>query len=268
MPNDLNIVLEFKFTPRISSNQIKGSSVTDYIIRDVAFKAGEVQRKNLSKNLQRDLGPIVESELSKMAREISTMAVGLSAPNNSPPGSIKIDGKIAESMKNNAGPMSISSVTGQWKDRTKAYLKWKVKTHKTRKWFRNTGQLQSQLKSVASFRQAYGPMGIKFVPVKGVKPTVSNLGRGVGRPSNFIVTGKIEVRVFRKLDLSDLPQIGQQAKYSKKRLSGFADSVEKKLTGPNPDVKYRPIIEPFLTYYINRKIPNAIFRKIEASVLS
>ena len=159
--------------------------------------------------------------------------------------------------------MQISSVTGPWKQRTKAYLKWKAKTYRTRRWFKNTGELQAALKQVGTYHQAYGPMAVKFIPTKVPQPSVLNIGRSRGRPSNFIVTGRLELTVFQRLDTSDLPAIGQRATYSKKRLSGFADDIEQKLVGKDPNKKYRPVVEPFLTYYINRKIPNAVFRKVE-----
>jgi hypothetical protein len=267
MGNDLNIVLQFQFKPRTKFSEIEGKGLANYVIQDIAFKAGERQRLNLSKNLRRDFAPIVERELSKMARQVATLALGLSGSTNAPTGSLKIDGQISKAMRANSSPMNISSVTGAWKERSKAYLKWKTKTYKTRKWFKNTGQLQSELKNTAAYHQAYGPMGVKFIPARGTQPTLSSLGRSRGRLSNFIVTGRLEVTVFRRLGLNDLPKIGEQATYSKKRLSGFADSIEKKLTGPDPKKAYRPIVEPFLTYYMNRRIPNAIFRKVEQSVL-
>lgn len=265
--NDLNITLNFEFSPRPKATPITGQGVADFAVQSIAFRAGEKQKKQLGSNLRRDFGPIVDRELSKMARQVATMAVGLSNSNSSPSGSLKIDGPLARSMKGNTGPMRISSVTGQWKERSKSYLKWKAKTQRTRRWFKNAGgQLQSELSQLGTYRQAYGPMGVKFTPQNIAEPTIVNLGRSRGRPSKFIVTGRLEVTVFSKLGISDLPRINEKAKYSKRRLSGFTDGIQRKLTGPNPSKKYRPIIEPFLTYYMNRKIPNAVFRKVEQAI--
>lgn len=267
MPNnDLNIILNFEFSPRPKTLRVKGEGVADFAVQSIAFRAGEKQKKQLGANLRRDFGPIIDRELNKMARQVSTMAIGLSNPNSSPSGTLKIDGPIARSMRGKTGAMSISSVTGQWRARSKTYLKWKAKTHRTRRWFKNTGELQAEMKQLGTYRQAYGPMAVKFIPQKIPAPTISNLGRSRGRPSNFLVTGRLEVTVFKKLGISDLPRIGQKATYSKKRLSGFADSIQRKLTGPDSGTKYRPVIEPFLTYYMNRKIPNAVFRKVEQAI--
>ncbi len=264
MPNnDLNIVLNFTFKPRPAAAKVTGEGLANYVIQDVGFRAGKKQQRNLGKNLRRDFGPIVDRELQKMARQVSTMAIGISNPNSSPSGSLKIDGPLARAMQGQGGPMRISSVTGQWRQRNKSYLRWKAQTYRTRRWFKNTGQLQGQLKQLGTYREAYGPMAVKFIPAKVPEPSVLNIGRSRGRPANTIITGRLELTVFQRLDVSDLPGIGQQANYSKKRLSGFADDIEQKLTGKDPEKRYRPVLEPFLTYYINRKIPNAVFRKVE-----
>lgn len=262
--NNLNIILNFTFKPSPSVIPIKGDGVVNYVVQDVAFRAGAKQRKQLAGNLQRDFAPIVQRELHQMARQVATMAIGINGTNTAPPGSLKITGSIAQSMVGKAGAMKISSVTGEWRSRSKAYLRWKSKTHRTQKWFKNSGELQTELGQASTYQQAYGPMAIRFIPIKGISaPTILDIGRSRGRPANTFITGRLEMAVFERLKISDLPGVGEQAGYSKKRLSGFADSIEQKLTGNNPKTNYRPLVEPFLTYYINRKIPNAVFRKLE-----
>lgn len=242
--------------------------MANYLINDIGFQAGNLQRKKINKTIQSRLGIIVDKELNQMARGISNTIVGLAGSNKQPSGSIRITGKIARAMKGRSGPMTISSVTGIWRERSKTYLRWKSKKYRTRRWFKNSGELQSQLSKASTYKNAYGPMSAKFVPARIPQASLSSLGRSVGRPSREIVTGRIEVSVFSRLGISDLPGVGRKATYSKKRLSGFADNIERKLTGPNPKIAYRPVLEPYLTYYMNRKIPNAVFRSLEDSILS
>lgn len=266
---NLNIILHLEFQPNPHRLEISGEGVVNYVIKDIGFRAGYAQRKRITQNLFRDLAPIVQRELDQMARQVATMALGINGTNTAPPGSLKITGPIAQSMRGNSGPMTIASVTGQWRTRNKTYLRWKFQNYRTRRWFKNTGKLQSQLGNASVYTKAYGPISVKFIPSNDVAaPSLLGIGRSRGRPSNNIVVGRIEVKAFQKLRSQDLPQIGQKAEYSKKRLSGFADSIQKKLTGKKPKTNYRPVIEPFLTYYINRKIPNAVFRKLEQSLLT
>ena len=263
MPNDLNILLNFKFGRVPTTQRVTGQGVADYMVESVGFRAGRKQQQQLGRNLRRDFGPIVDRELSKMARQVATMAIGISNPNSAPSGSLRIDGRIAKAMIGRSGPMSIASVTGQWRERNQTYMKWKFRTHRTRRWFKNTGELQADLAKAGTYKQAYGPMGVQFIPKPISEPSVLAIGRSRGRPSKTIITGILELTVFEKLGIGDLPGIGEQASYSKGRLSGFADNIETKLTGRDPEINYRPVIEPFLTYYMNRKIPNAVFRKVE-----
>lgn len=235
-------------------------------IQNVGFRAAKNRQTRLKQNLHRDFAPIVERELQSMANDVSRMAIGLSNPNNPPPGVLTTPGRISRPMIGNTGPMSISSMTGTWATRTKPYMKWKLKRYNTRRWFFNTGQLQRQLRSVGTYRNAYGPVSIKFTPtaMETVPGGVSNLGRSAGGQSTRIMIGRLEVSALRRLRLGDLPGIGQQAQYNERLLSPLATSVRRKLAGKKD--KYRPVIEPFLTYYLTRRIPNAVYRRLEDSL--
>lgn len=267
MPNnDITLVLDFRLgrTPKALPNL--GERIVNMGIQNVGFKAARNRQRRLRANLHRDFAPVVERELQDMARKIASMAVGLANPNNPPPGILSIDGRISRAMLGNAGPMSIASVTGTWALRTKAYMKYKVKKYGTRRWFYNTGVLQKQLRNMGTYRAAYGPMSLRFTPTPLVAPSaVSTLARSPGGQSTHIIVGKLEITPLRRISLSDLPGIGQRAGYSEKLLSPLADSVERKLTG-RAKTSYRPVIEPFLTYYLNRKIPNAVYRRLEDSL--
>lgn len=261
----ITLVLDFSLKDR-ATRKITGAGVADYIARSIGFRAGNIQKKNISKNLRRDFEPIIDSELKKMAREITTLAIGIAGSNKAPPGSLKIDGKISKAMQGKSAPMTIASVTGNWHQRGEKYIVRKFAKYRTRKWFENEGNLKRDLAKSGVYKQAYGPMSVNFRPRKTNKPNPLQIARSVGRPSNTIITGDLEFKVFSKLKPSDLPGIGEKASFSEERLSGFADNIQSKLTG-NKD-RYRPVLEPFLTYYINRKIPNAIFRKLEQVVES
>lgn len=238
----------------------------NYAVKSVGFKIAKDQQERLKKNLARDLGPIVDGELAKMGRDVSRLAIGLSNPSNPPQGVLSIDGRISRAMVGNAGPMKVGTVTGLWKERSKAYMKWKVRKYRTRRWFQNTGALQRSLARPGQYKNTYGPIQVRFTPIRIPEPTVLSLGRNSGGQSDFIMTGKLEVRPFRNLNINDLPQIGQKAGYKESLIRPWVPSIRKKLAGHSRN-SYRPIIEPFLTYYMRRKIPNAVFRKIEDSVL-
>jgi len=143
-------------------------------------------------------------------------------------------------------------------------MKYKVRKYRTRRWFKNTGRLQDQLASIGTYRSAYGPISIRFTPTPLASPGgVSSLGRSGGGQSTRIMIGKLEVSPLRRINLNDLPGIGQKASYNPRLMNPLADSVEKKLTSRPKQGKYRPVLEPFLTYYLTRRIPNAVYRRLE-----
>lgn len=270
MPDDVTLNINLTLGGPSSAALVKSEAdrAVSLAINGVAFRAARNRQRRLQANIQRDFGPIVERELQQMARDVSRLAIGINGDSgrNSPSAVLSISGRISRPMIGNSAPMSIASVTGQWAVRSKAYMKWKMRKYQTRKWFKNTGRMQEQLGKVSTYRNAYGPISIRFTPTGGTGgPNVSNLGRSRGGQSFNIMIGRLEVSPLRRLRLSDLPGIGQQASYNPRLLSPFSDGLQRKLTG-HPSKGYRPIIEPFLTYYMTRKIPNAVYRRLEDSL--
>lgn len=268
--DDVTLNINFVFSGSKSVNKNDADSALGVAVSNVGFKAAKNRQRKLKANLHRDFAPIVERELQQMARDVARMGVGLANPNNPPPGRLSISGKISSYMAGRSAPMNIASMTGTWATRTKAYMRRKVKKYKTRRWFKNTGRLQSQLKSLGTYRSAYGPVSVKFTPrqVQGGSSgaRVVGLGRSPGGQSRNIQIGRLEIKPFRRLSLGDLPDIGQKADYNRSLLSPLADSIERKLTGQPKTGKYRPVLEPFMSYYLSRKIPNAVFLKLEQSL--
>lgn len=264
MPNnDVTLNINLKFGRQGNARASLGEAI-GLAVGKVGFRAAKNRQRKLQANLQRDFAPVVERELQKMARDVGRMGVGMANYRNPPDGVLSIDGRVSKAMAGNSGSMSISSMTGEWAVRTKSYMKWKFKKYGTRKWFKNTGQLQEQLSRVGTYRSAYGPMSITFKPTSltGAEARVSSLGRASGGQSTNIMVGRLVVKPLRRLTLGDLPGIGEKAGYNPSLMNPLADSVEKKLTGKT----YRPVIEPFLSYYMGRKIPNAVYRRLEDSL--
>lgn len=263
--NDITLNINLTFGKKSSSKQPVRQAI-GFGVQNVAFSSAKNRQRKLQKNIQRDFMPIVERELQKMARDVSRMGIGLANYRNPPDGVLSIDGPVSSIMKGNSGSMSISSVTGEWAVRTKSYMKWKFKRYGTRKWLKNTGRLQEQLGKVATYRSAYGPISITFKPtnLNASSGQLSTLGKSSGGQSTNIILGNLQVKPLRRLRMGDLPGIGEKATYNTSLLSPLADSIERKLAGRKG--KYRPVIEPFLTYYMGRKIPNAVYRRLEKTL--
>lgn len=270
MPDDVTLNINLKIGGPGAATLIRRDSdkAVNFAIEGVAFRAAKNRQRRLQANLQRDFAPVVERELQQMARDVSRLAIGINGDsgNTSPTGILSISGRISKPMIGNSGPMSISSMTGQWAARTKAYMRWKMRKYRTRKWFKNTGKLEKSMGRASTYQNAYGPIRIRFTPTNLGYGALSSFGRSSGGQSRNIQIGRLEVTPLRRLRLSDLPGIGQKADYNPRLLSPFSNSVERKLTGRPSTVGYRPVIEPFLSYYLTRKIPNAVYRRLEDSL--
>lgn len=262
--NDVTLNINLHFGKKGNSKKAVRDAV-GFGVQNAAFRSAKNRQRNLQRNLQRDFMPVVERELQKMARDVARMGVGFANYRNPPDGVLSIDGPTSSLMRGQTGSMSIASVTGEWAVRTPTYMRWKFRNYGTRKWFKNTGRLQEQLGKVGTYRSAYGPISITFKPtnINASSPQISTLGRSSGGQSTNVILGELRVKPLRRLRMSDLPGIGERASYNASLLNPLADSVERKLTGRG---KYRPVIEPFLTYYMGRKIPNAVYHRLEKSL--
>lgn len=248
-----------------------------YAVQDIAFKAAKNQQRNVQNQLQSKISGIVMSELSSMGRKIASQSIGLGPSNRYPRGgSLEIEGPVSTAFSRvnpqNVARMSIQAVTGQWRARTEEYLRRKAKKFGHRKWFLNSGELRTALMNPQMYIGAYGPIRVSWLPERietsygrGAANRFSNFVRGVGR-SYTVSVGQLHMTVLGRITRQMLNEPGQRSYDS--RFNGLLDSlpedVEKKLA--NRGDPYRPILEPFLTFYLNRQIPNRIWYLLEKSI--
>lgn len=261
-----------------SKREVEDNSynAVNYVIREIAFKAAANQQRNIQNQLEAKFTGIVMSELTKMGRKITTQAIGLGPGHRYPIGRLELEGApnryLAAITPGLNQPMNISTVTGQWRARTEEYLRRKAKKFGHRKWWVNSGDLKNAVRTPSMWIGAYGPVRVAWHPAqiqKGFSGSsairISTLARGQGR-SYVISTGKIEVKILGRITTSMLAQPNQHSYDS--RFTGLLEylptAVERKLA--NRGNPYRPVIEPFLTYYINRQIPNSIFNALTQNI--
>lgn len=253
------------------------NGVQNYIFNDITFKGAKSQQRNIQNQLETKFHGIALKELAAMGRKIATQAIGLGPGARSPTGgSLNIEGPISPILQR-ADPtrvqaMSIKAVTGQWRARTNEYLQRKAKKFGHRKWWLNTGELREALKNPQMYISAYGPIRVSWIPatiqskqVIGGATRFSNFAHGVGR-TYTIQTGQVRMTVLGRITQQMLNDPGQRSYDS--RFTGLFDmlpeNVEKKLASRGDP--FRSLIEPFLTFYLNRQIPNRIWGELERSI--
>lgn len=278
---------------RAATTQIVDKTMFDMkrlIMENVAFFATQKQEKALKENIHRTFSTIVTKELARMGRQINQLVVGLNgsgaqsfSPNpkftgsrgsrtgsqaaSGPGGTLSLQGAISQAMSGQAAPVSLSSGTGPWPARSPTYLREKKTKVGHTKWFKYTGDLGRALADPATYFSAYGPMKVAYIPApKGTAlPTVvgvSSIGTG-GRRTGRITIGRVEVSVLGRIttDMLNDPGGRQPSPWNTGLFGMLPTDVEEKLL--NRQDAYRPFLEHFLSFYLTRAIPNAVFRQIE-----
>jgi hypothetical protein len=97
----------------------------------------------------------------------------------------------------------------------------------------------------------------------------STIKSGVpGRPTTKIGVGTVRVSVLSRIseDMLSDPGTRQPSAWNTGLFGYLQEDMERKLL--NPSGFYRPFLEHFLSFYLTRAIPNAVFRRLEEAVLS
>lgn len=297
--NDQTLTISINLNPgkgqsRAATTQVIDKTMFDMknlIMENVAFFMAAKQEKALTNNLNRVFGAIVDSELKRMGRQINQFVIGVndksttsnvigtndqnavqrskSAFQTGPQGSLAITGGVAKAMQGQTGPVTLSSGTGPWPARSQKYLKQKRAKYGHNKWFKNTGSLGRYLALPSTYYNAYGPVRVTFArAAKGSNLAnvigVSSIPTGVpGKRTSQIRVGTVEVGVLSRITNDMLNSAGQpQPSAWNTGLFASMDPVqEAKLL--NREEFYRPFLEHFLSFYLTRAIPNAVFRRIE-----
>jgi hypothetical protein len=268
-----------KFGPQGNQQEIEKKTwqAVNYAVDDIAFRAGKKQQRQISGQLESKISGIVVSELRAMGRKIARQAIGLGPGARWPSGgSLEVEGQISNTLRemdpSRVQNMSIKAVTGIWRARTQEYLRKKSKKFGHKKWWLNTGDLRREMQNPQMYLAAYGPVRVTWIPEKVERSKadqfvtrISSFARGRGQSHNISV-GKIRISILGRItaDMLNGPNMPSYDSRFNGLLGALPEGVEKKLASRgNP---YRPIMEPFLTFYINRQIPNRIWRTLEQSI--
>lgn len=262
--------------------------VENYLIENISFVVANRQQKLVEQNIGSELALVVDRQLREMGRKIDQYVVGIAdrAPTvlsantryggrtamrtmTGPPGTLSITGVRSRAFSGvNMGPYNLSTGTGPWPARSPGYLARKRKNLGHTKWFQSTGVLRKQLRDPSTYTNAYGPVRVSFKKTTISKPTpgqtVTKMSTGVvGSSDRRVVLGELKVSVLGRIteDMLNDPSAKQPSPW-KTGLFGALDSdLEKKLL--NREDAYRPFLEVFLSFYLTRSVPNAVFRRLE-----
>lgn len=244
------------------------------IIENAAFLMVQKQERALKQSIDRTISSIVEKELSRMGRDVNRLIIGL--PDSKargrigyqPRGTLSIVGGASRAMAGQLGDVNIGDATGPWPARNKQYLK-RAKKLGGGKWFKVTGDLGRYLRNSSAYTAAYGPIKVEYTKAPKGTPTpevvgVSRMSSGVGgRRSTVVTFGNVHVSALGTItsDMLNDPERRQPSPWRTGLFESFPDKIEAKLL--NREETYRPFLEAFLSFYLTKAIPNAVFRQLE-----
>jgi len=260
--------------------------VVNQILISASDKAFQSAKSNLTKNVRAAVG----REIAQLAFMVSRFLV---QPHNAtgPRGTItSLEANTSNQARANrwiTNRFQLEKSGVHWRKRSFNYLMWKGKKYGQEDWWTLKGSLQRSVSKSSFYTENFGPISVQFVR----NTELSKSGRSVdsqgnlidslkgknitqtgrGRTSATAHVGTIIVSVMGKISASMLPALasgspegGATPTGSARLTSLIGDSdVRNKLTGRG---EYRPVLEPFLAYYLTRAIPNTVYRQVEKLV--
>lgn len=250
------------------------------IVEDVALNTADRTFRNAKKALEEGVEQIVMREISQMAKMIGRFSVqpaGSFGPKGMVTSTQQTISQQARSLWGNRNVLwyELSQSDAAWGSRTKKYLNWKRENGYPQDWWKMTGALRKALSKESLYRDL-GPVKVTFLKTGNtltnkVKQTSS--GRK-GSVSATYSVGQLNVQAMGRISPDMLPAlmdrlgngVNDATPHGSSFIPSLFTSLDKKTRGKLlrfGETGYRPVIEPFIAYYLTRAIPNAVFNRTE-----
>lgn len=276
------VVIRFGF----GEGDVKGRQRTDdtyrYKVRQIAVRYADVKFEEVRKVLTDGAAADVRRELVNMASRYRRHIIGANGARATPAG-------VLRNTLGGASPLTLSSALPAWAPRDAKYLKRKFDARAGSGWFDNrgwsrrpgqtwqpndTGLLFKSMRAEV-WEQMFGPISVRFErrfdPNKEASASI-----GVGGGDHVkLQLGTLYVNALGKLTPQMLPalnmtggQIPMASDAGNDGLMGLVSNYSQPLAyrlGQRSTItkRYRPTLEPFLSYFLTRSIPAAIARRLQ-----
>lgn len=281
-----------------TAREVKGATVgfARMIVDEVALATSERNYKAARNKLVTDVKNAALIEVNRMAGLIGR-TVGLPDNRTGPEGPMSIKlGKSETYQKLNFSDTYYREDSGiVWPKREASYVARKKSEGYPADWWERKGNLAKHLAKGAMYTRAWGSVRVVFHPPRVKRGKGGRFQRqlgGLGRVADVNVTrsgrggffseyevGRLEVSVFGRITPAMLPSLADMASNSimrKSKPSGAGisallpanqkDRIRQKLLHRRGQQRYA--LEPFVSFYLTRAIPNAIWRRTESLVSS
>jgi len=258
------------------SRQTIGKAFASAVVNDLTFRAAEGQFEEIRSRIQASFLKDARRELTHLAALYRRHIIGSARSKGRPTGMLGYALPPSDTgVGDDDDAIAIASTLPDWAPLSKKYLREKGRNNWSAARFSARGNLAKNMRA-ETLIQAFGPIRVSVR---------RNLRSAPPKAATFNFDGKAKinvatVRVFALTFItpSMLPglrsanpfevKIGDGGNYGLRNLmrtnvgDEFANSVSG-FSARETGSRYRPTIEPFLTFYLTRSIPNALALRIE-----
>jgi hypothetical protein len=277
-------VLNFRFRADAQTGTSQREGVNTFaknfaniLINQVAIASKEETFKAARDRLVNRVDLAVNREIAQMSFMVAkflTQPERASGPTGTITGSDPTLSKTASNLRWRVREYDLSKSGIHWAERQRNYMLWKHKHGHSSDWWKLHGGLAESLNKASFYTTNFGPVKVEFIRSSATGDIKNVTSTGSGRPTVNLNVGTISVSVMGKLTPEMLPSLasgdptGNVAPSGKRNLTRLItdQSVSTKLGHGGPGGQYRPVLEPFLAYFLTRAIPNAVFRVTEKLV--
>jgi hypothetical protein len=293
-----DLTINFGFTSDAQSLQSSQREVEAYtnafarmIVDNVAYNVATYSAQQAHRTLAKSVRSVVDRELDRMAMTIGN-SISITEKARGPQGKMSVAEGLSDTARKRGWASSSynwsrRSTRIRWAPRDKNYVKWKASRGFTRDWWKKSGKLSQYLSQRTTYTQSFGPVRVVFDRPKnqnkarervGANPRITASGL-TGPITREYEVGKLRVMAMGNLTPADLPSLRTENPSDAKPTNGagaarwLKDTEEGgardklmrfpfwKGKGKSPERRF--VLEPFLSFYLTRAIPNAVWRRIE-----
>lgn len=257
------------------------------IARNVAFDYAQNQYTETRKIVEETVRGDVEQELVNIASQYRRFIIGANGAMTRPAGVLK-------SLITGVPTLALSGALPSWAPRNAEYLRRKRNATGNEDWFDNRGWrrrggqswapdspgLLFQKSRAEVWEDMFGPIKVRFFKSRALQQPTPSATLSTGASGHTeIAIGTIQIYALSKITPQMLPALAQNSgaipMASDEGNDGLMDLVKAKSEplayrmGQRSSLtkRYRPTLEPFLSFFLTRSIPAALQRRLAAGRL-
>lgn len=257
----------------------KWNAASRFVAKEIAMNMEDRYWNNMRFHIAKTVKADIRREMAHLAQEYLRLIVGISGNNEGPRGKLQTVSAPAYGDSN----FSSYSMNIAWDERSLDYLNRKRKEKGHTHWFEHDHVLKRTMGKAETWFDAYGPIEVQVVRAKGGSLSQAEAAAAGHDPADRfsgaenrkvrVQVGTIRVFAMRSITPQMLPALatGRIDDWAPDGtttglIGRFPRDIQYGLAGNRKFVPYRHSVEPFLSFFLTRAIPNAVMRRLEVGL--